>query len=115
MSIPIKYNLRSIRVRWRSTLATVLGIALVVMVFIFVRSFAHGMEATYVKTGDSRNLIVLRKGSTAESSSQISREEARRIKYMTGIARDAAGNPLASAEIIVLDRKSTRLNSSHRT
>jgi len=102
MAIPLKYNLRSIRVRWRATLATILGIALVVTVFIFVRSFAHGMEATYVKTGDSRNLIVLRKGSTAESSSQISREDARRIKYMTGIARDDDGNPLASAEIIVL-------------
>ncbi len=102
MAIPLKYNLRSLRVRWRSTLATVLGIGLVVMVFIFVRSLAHGMEATYISTGDSRNLIVLRKGSTAESSSQISRDEARRIQYLTGIARDPAGNPLASAEIIVL-------------
>src|SRR5258708_3641112 len=30
------------------------------------------------------------------------REEARRIQYLTGIARDPHGNPLASAEIIVL-------------
>ncbi len=102
MAIPLKYNLRNLRVRWRSTLDAVLGIGLVVMVFIFVRSLAHGMEATYISTGDSRNLIVLRKGSTAESSSQISRDEARRIQYLTGIARDPAGNPLASAEIIVL-------------
>src|SRR5437879_6251409 len=102
MAIPLKYNLRNLRVRWRSTLATVLGIGLVVMVFIFVRSLAHGMEATYIRTGDARNLIVLRKGSTAESSSQISRDEARRIQYLTGIARDPDGNPLASAEIIVL-------------
>jgi ABC-type lipoprotein release transport system permease subunit len=102
LSIPIKYNLLSLRVRWRSTLASVLGIGLVVMVFIFVRSLAHGMEATYINTGDSRNLIVLRKGSTAESSSQISRDEARRIQYLDGIVRNAQGNPLASAEIIVL-------------
>jgi putative ABC transport system permease protein len=102
VAIPLKYNLRNLRVRWRSTLATVLGIGLVVMVFIFVRSLAHGMEATYISTGDPRNLIVLRKGATAESSSQISRDEARRIQYMTGIARDPAGNPIASAEIIVL-------------
>jgi putative ABC transport system permease protein len=102
MAIPLKYNLRNLRVRWRSTLATVLGIGLVVTVFIFVRSLAHGMEATYISTGDSRNLIVLRKGATAESSSQISRDEARRIQYLTGIARDPAGNPYASAEIIVL-------------
>ncbi|MEI6085694.1 MAG: ABC transporter permease [Verrucomicrobiota bacterium] len=102
MSIPIKYNLLSLRVRWRSTLATVLGIGLVVMVFIFVRSLGHGMEATYINTGDSHNLIVLRKGSTAESSSQIARDEAHRMLYMDGIVRDPQGNPLASAEIIVL-------------
>jgi putative ABC transport system permease protein len=102
MAIPLKYNLRNLRVRWRSTLATVLGIGLVVTVFIFVRSLAHGMEATYISTGDSRNLIILRKGATAESSSQISRDEARRIQYLTGIARDPQGNPYASAEIIVL-------------
>jgi putative ABC transport system permease protein len=102
MALPLKYNLRNLRVRWRSTLATVLGIGLVVMVFIFVRSLGHGMEATYIRTGDPRNLIVLRKGATAESSSQISRDEARRIQYLTGIARDPAGNPIASAEIIVL-------------
>ena len=102
MNIPLKYNLRSLRVRWRSTLATMLGIALVVAAFIFVRALAHGMEATYISTGDERNLIVLRKGSTAESSSQINREEARRIKYLAGIARNDRGEPLASAEIIVL-------------
>jgi putative ABC transport system permease protein len=102
VSIPLSYNLRNLRLRWRSTLATMVGIALVVVVFIFVRALAHGMESTYVNTGDERNLIVLRKGSTAESSSQISREEARRIKYLEGIARDEHGEPLASAEIIVL-------------
>src|SRR6266853_6973428 len=102
MAIPLRYNLRSLRRRWHSTLATMLGIALVVLVFILVRALAHGIESTYVNTGDERNLIVLRKGSTAESSSQISRDEARRVKYLTGIARDPAGNPIASAEIIVL-------------
>src|ERR1043166_3507218 len=102
MALPLKYNLRNLRVRWRSTLATVLGIGLVVMVFIFVRSLGHGMEATYIRTGDARNLIVLRKGATAESSSQISRDEARRIHYLTGIAQDSQGNPICSAEIIVL-------------
>jgi putative ABC transport system permease protein len=102
VAIPLKYNLRNLRVRWRSTLATVLGVGLVVMVFIFVRSLARGMEATYINTGDPRNLIVLRKGSTAESSSQISRDEARRIQYLSGIERDPQGRPLASAEIIVL-------------
>jgi putative ABC transport system permease protein len=102
MTIPLKYNLRNLRVRWRSTLATMLGVALVVAVFNLVMSLDRGMRSTYISTGDERNLLVLRKGSTAESSSQISRDEARRIKYLDGIEKNAAGQPLASAEIIVL-------------
>lgn len=102
MAIPLRYNLRNLRVRWRSTLATMLGIALVVGVFNLVMALYRGMEATYINTGDARNLIVLRKGSTAESSSQIGRDEARRVKYLDGIVRNAQNQPLASAEIIVL-------------
>ena len=102
MAVPLKYNLRSLFVRWRLTLATMLGIALVVAVFIMVRALAHGLNATVVNTGDPRNRLVLRKGSTAESSSQITRNEVRRIRYLDGIARNSVGEPLASAEILVL-------------
>jgi putative ABC transport system permease protein len=102
MAIPVKYNLRNLLVRWRMTLATMLGIALVVVVFIMVMALARGLKSTYVSTGDARNLLVLRRGSTAESSSQIGRADARRIKYLTGIARDDRGEPLASPEIVVL-------------
>ncbi|MCS7048035.1 MAG: ABC transporter permease [Verrucomicrobiae bacterium] len=102
MAVPLKYNLRNLRVRWRSTTATVLGMALVVAVFVLVMSLDRGMRATYINTGDPRNLIVLRKGSTAESSSQISRQQARLIRYAPGIARTERDEPLASAEVIVL-------------
>ncbi len=102
MHIPFHYNLGNLRVRWRSTLATAGGIGLVVAVFVMVMALAQGLAATYVSTGDERNLLVLRKGSTAESSSQISREEARLVKYQDGIARDQEGVPLASPEIIIL-------------
>ena len=102
MAIPVKYNLRNLRVRWRSTIATMLGVALVVAVFVMVMSLHRGMQSTYIRTGDERNLLVLRKGSTAESSSQISRDDARLIKYTPGIARNRDDQPLASPEIIVL-------------
>lgn len=102
MAIPLKYNLRNLRVRWRATLATTLGIALVVAVFVMVMALASGLKATYVSTGDERNLLVLRKGSTAESSSQIERSKVRRFKYLAGVARDEKDEPIASAEIIVL-------------
>jgi putative ABC transport system permease protein len=102
MAIPIRYNFRNLRVRWRSTLATTLGIALVVAVFVMVMALARGLKATYITTGDENNLMILRKGSTAESSSQIGRDQVRQIKYLDGIARNAKGDPLASAEILVL-------------
>jgi putative ABC transport system permease protein len=102
MAIPLKYNLRNLRVRWRSTLATTLGVALVVAVFVMVMALSRGLNATYVNTGDERNLLVLRRGATAESSSQITREEARRIQYLSGMARNSRGEPMVSAEIIVL-------------
>ena len=102
MSIPFKYNLRSLRVRWRSTAATMLGVALVVAVFVMVTALARGLKATYLSTGDSRNLLVLRKGSMAESSSQVTFEEVRRVRFLEGIARNAKDEPIASAEIIVL-------------
>ena len=36
MALPITYNVRNVFVRWRATLATVLGIALVVAVYVIV-------------------------------------------------------------------------------
>jgi len=102
MAVPLKYNLRNLRARWRMTLATLLGVALVVAVFIMVMALDRGLKATYVSTGDERNLLVLRKGSTAESSSQIGREDMRHIKYLDEIARDDHGEPLVSPEIVLL-------------
>jgi putative ABC transport system permease protein len=102
MAVPLAYNLRNLRVRWRLTLATAMGIALVVAVFVMVMSLARGLKSTFVSTGDPRNLIVLRKGSTAESSSQVTRADTLRIRHLDGIAFDEAGRRLVSAEIIVL-------------
>lgn len=102
MAIPIRYNIRNLRVRWRLTLATALGVGLVVAVFIMVMALAQGLKATYVSTGDARNLLILRKGSTAESNSQITRDEVTRVRYLEGITRDEVGDPLMSAEIILL-------------
>lgn len=105
MRVPLKYNLRHLIVRWRATAATVVFIALVVAVFVMVMSLACGLRATYLSTGDARNLLVIRKGAMAESSSQVTVDEVRRVKFLDGIARSpgARGDePLASAEMIVL-------------
>ena len=102
MALPIQYNIRNVFVRWRATSATVLGVALVVAVYILVQSLAAGLEKSSRNTGDPRNVMIVRQGSTAESSSQVTREQYRLLRDLPGIARDAQGQPLISADVIVL-------------
>jgi putative ABC transport system permease protein len=102
MALPLTYNVRNVLVRWRTTLFTVLGITLVVAVYVLLQSMAAGIEKSSASTGDPRNVMIVRKGSTAESSSQVSREQFRLIPYLPEVARDAQGKPLVSADVLVL-------------
>jgi putative ABC transport system permease protein len=100
--VPLKYNIRNVFIRWRATLATVLGIALVVAVFVLLQSLAIGIEKSGARTGDPRNLLVVRRGSTAESSSLINRDQFKSVQYAPEIARDDADRPLVSADVLIL-------------
>lgn len=102
MALPLKYNIRNVLVRWRTTLFTVLGIGAVVLVFLGLRALGRGIEATNANTGDPRNLLVVRKGSQAESGSLVSRDQFRTLRDLPGIARNAAGEPLVSAELVMI-------------
>lgn len=102
MALPINYSIRNALVRWRSTLATVLGIALVVFVFVLLQSLAAGIEKSSGNTGDPRNIMVVRKGSTAESASLISRQTLSELRYFEEIARNETGDPIISADVLVL-------------
>ena len=102
MALPLTYNIRNVLIRWRATLATIMGVALVVAVYVLVQSMAAGLEKASANTGDPRNLMLVRKGSTAESSSQVTRSQFQLIPYLPGIARDAQGRPLVSADVVVL-------------
>ena len=102
MALPLKYNVRNVFVRWRATIATILGVALVVAVYILVQSLAVGLEKTNASTGDPRNVMIVRKGATAESSSLVTREQYRLIKYLPQVARDARGQPLVSADLVII-------------
>ena len=104
------YNLRSIPRRWTSSLATVLGVAGVVLVFVGVLSMAEGFEATLATTGTPANVLVLRAGSDGELSSLVSLETTRIVEEAPEIARGVNGDRLASSELFVIvdiDRKSS--------
>ncbi len=102
MALPIRYSLRNALIRWRSTLATVLGIGLVVFVFVLLQSLAAGIEKSSGNTGDPRNIMVVRKGSTAESASLISLENFQQIQYFEEVARNEQGAPIISADVLTL-------------
>src|SRR5579885_2831750 len=61
-TVPISYNLRSVRARWSSTVVAVLGIAGTVGVFVAVLSLARGFKATLVASGSPGNALVMRDG-----------------------------------------------------
>ncbi len=102
MRLPLTYNIRNVLVRWRSTLATVLGVALVVAVFVLLQAMAAGIEKAQSNTGDPRNILIVRKGSTAESSSQITPAQYKIIPYLSGISQTTQGRPVISADVVVL-------------
>src|SRR5205823_10652471 len=87
VALPLRYNIRNVVVRWRATLATVLGVGLVVAVYVSVQALAVGLEKASASTGDPRNLMIVRRGSAAESGSQITREQFRLIQYAPEISR----------------------------
>jgi putative ABC transport system permease protein len=108
--IPVKYNVRNLRVRWVTTLMTVVGTGLVVWATVLSFGLADGLEHALRISGDDLDLIVLRKGSTEETSSNIDQDHAREIVTLDGIARDEAGQPMCSAEFVTILTKPRRHN-----
>jgi len=98
--VPLSYNWRSLWQRWVGTLATVGAVAIVVMIFVVVRSMATGIANTYVKSGREDQVIVLRPNARVELMSVVQRDQARLISTHPLIARDELG-PLVTADVVV--------------
>lgn len=99
-SVPISYNLRSIRARWTSTIVAVLGIAGTVGVFVAMLSLARGFRATLVASGSPDDALVMRAGSTTEMMGGITLDSVKLVQDKPGVARDASGQPLVTQEVV---------------
>ncbi len=102
MSIPIAYNFRNLAVRKATTIMTALGISLTVAVLLAVLALLHGLETSLKSTGDPLHVLVLRKGANSELVSNFTRTGFQVLKTKAGIARDEAGNPLVSLEMVTV-------------
>jgi putative ABC transport system permease protein len=102
MAIPVNYNVRSIVNRWPSTLVAVLSIAGTVGVFIVMLAMAQGFGSTLIASGSPQNALILRGGANAEMMSVVMLDQVRVIDDAPGVARSASGDPLVSAEVVVI-------------
>ena len=95
-------NLRNLPQRAGTSLVVIVGIAGVVGVLVAVLAMAEGFRHTLASTGRGDRVIMLRAGSDAELSSGVGRDQATLLAALPGVARDAAGRPEASAELVVM-------------
>jgi putative ABC transport system permease protein len=108
--VPLKYNIRNLRVRWVTTLMTVVAIALVVFVMVLTFGMSQGVEDALRLSGDPLDLIVMRQGSNTETDSGIEQSVARQVVTLDGIDKDAGGQPLCSLEFVTILTKPRRNN-----
>ena len=101
MGLITNYNLRSMIVRKATAAMTAGGIAMVVAVFVMTLALAQGFRSTLVASGSPQNAVVLRKGSTAESTSAVLKTDVPIVESLPQVARDADGRPVASPELVV--------------
>jgi putative ABC transport system permease protein len=114
MAVPIVYNLRSMKVRWLTAVAAVLGIAGTVGVFVAMLALAHGFRATLVNSGSPDNVLIRRAGSSAELDGSVALDQVQAIEDEPGVAHDN-GKPLVSPEAVLIaafNLKSTGTNAN---
>lgn len=98
--IPIKYNVRNLRVRRVTTALTVLGTGLLVWASCLLFGMVESLQQTQQLSGDPLDLLILRKGSSNETTGGFGGKVADDILTLEGIARDEEGAPLAAPELL---------------
>ncbi len=106
--IPVTYNLRNLRVRWVTTVMTVLASGLVVWATVLTFGLSDGIQHALRISGDPLDVIVMRKGADAETSSVITAQTAREVSNLPGISKSPDGQPLCSTEFVTILTKPRR-------
>jgi len=102
VGVPISYSFRNLWTRRLTTVLTASGMALVVFVFSAILMLAEGLRKTLVETGSYDNVVVVRKGSTSEVMSGVTRLQASIVETQPEVAMGADGQLLLAKEMVVL-------------
>lgn len=101
MALPLSYTWRNLAARRLSTALTFLVVGVVVFVLSVLLSFAAGMQASLRAANSPLNLVVLKSGASAESTSIIWDDEITPLAQTPGLASDPQAGLLLSREISV--------------
>jgi putative ABC transport system permease protein len=99
--IPVSYNVRNIRVRKTTSIAAILGLALVVFVFASTLMLSNGIDKTLGRSAAGDVAVVLRKGATSEMESSIEDPSVNLVINDTTLAQPARG-PRGVAEVVMV-------------
>lgn len=99
--VPFRYNVRSLFVRKVTTIATALGIALVVFVFAAAMMLGEGVERALVSSSRPENVIVLRKGSDSELSSTLSQDVLGLLRGNSAVAQGEGGGVIGEVILVI--------------
>ena len=99
--VPFRYNVRSLFVRKVTTIATALGIALVVFVFAAAMMLGEGVKRALVSSSRPENVIVLRKGSDAELASSMGQDVLGLLRGNSAVAQGEGGGVIGEVVLVI--------------
>ena len=95
-------SLRTLPQRIGASSVIVIGIAGVVAVLVSVLAMGAGFRHTLADGGRADRVIILRGGSDAELSSNLTRSDVDIISNAPGLAKDSSGKALLSSELVTM-------------
>lgn len=98
----ISMSLQTLPQRIGASSVIVIGIAGVVAVLVSVLAMGAGFRHTLADSGRPDRVIILRGGSDAELNSNLTRTDIDTISNAPGLAKDADGKALLSAELVTV-------------
>jgi putative ABC transport system permease protein len=101
VTIPLSYSARSLWARRTTTVATAVGIALVVFVLSASQMLSSGMKSTLVRSGRDGNALVMQHDAYAEVESRIRQGTFTAAADAPGVRRSPEGEPLVTGEALV--------------
>jgi ABC-type antimicrobial peptide transport system permease subunit len=102
--VPLRYNLRNLQNRWKTTLVTALAFTLVAALLTVMLGFLKGMDIITQGTGHPGNVMVMSDGAVDEVGSNLPKfsPELLPSEIQQGIVKTAEGEYLFSQEVYVV-------------